>query len=82
MKYFLAACLFAACMIAAPIFTEAIAAPVDVQYVTPDVTLPAEPVGEIKVRPVRFCAVTNRTPRTHALEQVASITSDRYHIRC
>lgn len=85
-RTFLAAALFAACMICAPIFTEAIAAPVQIEYLTPDMTaLPAAPADTfVAATPVRFCAVTRRssTETIADSKSAATITSDRYHIRC
>lgn len=80
-RFFLAAALFAACMIAAPIFTEAIAAPVQIEYAD-NIALPAAPADNlVAATPVRFCAVTPRSSNDQDMKS-DTIASVRYHIRC
>lgn len=81
MKRFFFAAVFAACMIAAPIFTEAIAAPVDQAYTLHDEALPAAPADNLTATPVRFCAVTVRSSNDQD-QKSDTIASVRYHIRC
>ena len=83
-RRYLAAALFAACMICAPIFTEAIAAPTDQHYIIHDQTSPAVlPADTFTATPVRFCAVLLRSSTdTKDMKKNDTIASVHYHLRC
>lgn len=89
-RYLLAA-IFAACTICAPIFTEAIASPVDHNaiIVHSNSALPAAIVADntaVPVARVHFCAVTARSPDETLISKKqgddGNSIQDRYHMRC
>lgn len=85
-RFFYAAALFAACMICAPIFTEAIAAPIEHNAIIHNNTaLPAAPADiTVAAVPVKFCRVQVRSSivADDNVTKAPTITSERYHIRC